>query len=116
MSQEFWESISDIDPMKRKPSEWAQIYNVRLFGDVPNELWSEYEWSYNFDKLKYMLLPDRDRSGKIIDSNEKSEKMEMRALEIKRDLFKNADMGEKMVLQEKYIEINWVKRKLNLSI
>lgn len=114
--KEKWDPIKDVDPAKRRPTEWAKIYLVELVGDIPNSLWNEYEWAYNFSKLDYRLLPDRNKDGSLLGTYEKAEDMEMRAMELKRDLFMGADIGEKYVLQEKYIETEWVRRKLSLSI
>lgn len=112
MSNSKWEEVENIDFKKRKPNEWAAIYKVKIFGYIPDELWSEYEWAYNLTNLKYMLLPDRDEDGDLLDTFEKSEEMEMRAIELKRDIFTTADMGEKLVLNDKFIETDWINKKL----
>jgi hypothetical protein len=111
-----WQPIMDIDPMKRKPREWAVIYCFELAPPISDDLWSEYEWAYHvsFD-LRYRLLPDRNKSGKLLDSYDKSSDMELRAMDLKRDLFMGADIGEKYIFNEgKYIETEWVKKRLLL--
>ena len=68
--------------------------------------WNEYEWAYNFTKLSYKpILKDEDG---FPDWDKISEK-EMRAQYLKRDLFLGADMGEKEILKQKYIETQWVR-------
>lgn len=101
-----WMPIEKVDSMKRKPNEWAKIYHMQLFGDIPNRLWSEYEWAYNLSDLQRCLLPDKN------DDFEQAGLMELRADELRRDLFMGADIGEKEVLKEKYIETEWIRMKL----
>lgn len=106
--------VNDIDLAKRRPIEWAKIYKMELKSKVDG-LWSEYEWAYRLNDLDYTLLPDRGPNNKLLDSNFESEEMEIRALSIKADLFKNADAGEKLLLKEKYINTEMVKQKLLLG-
>ncbi len=114
MNNDKWEPIDDYDPAKRKPREWAKIYNLELIGDIPNSLWSEYEWAYNLiTRLKYYPLPDTSKDGTQLDSYENATLQELRAMELNRDLYMGADLGEKKVLEEKYIETQWVRQKLN---
>jgi hypothetical protein len=108
-----WEPIQNVDPMKRKPDEWARIYNFKIF-NPPQDLWSEYEWAYNLPKLNYMPLPDRDKNGQLLDSSEKATNMEIRGLELRRDIFMGADAGEKYVLEKQYMETEWCRRRINL--
>ena len=108
------ETIKNVDPHKRKPIEWAKIYNLKLMSSFSENLWSEYEWAYYFSKLKYMPMHDIGRNGQELDTFDKSTEMEMRAFELNRDLFVNADLGEKMILKEKYIETGWVRKMLML--
>lgn len=110
-SKDKWQSIQNIDLMKRKPNEWAKIYNMQLIENIPDQLWNEYEWSFNLQNLKYWLLPDKN--GEF----DKAAEMEMRAQELRRDLFVNADPGERYVLEnKKYIETEWCRRKLSFMI
>jgi hypothetical protein len=106
-----WEPINNIDPMKRKPWEWAKIYNVKLISPSPEDLWSEYEWAYNLPNLKYVPIPDK--YGEFDKANE----MELRAIELRRDLFIGADLGERHVLEKekRYIETEWVRKNLMTS-
>ncbi|MFW6007878.1 MAG: hypothetical protein ACOCP8_01325 [archaeon] len=109
-----WEPVEKVDQSRRKPKEWANIYHIELLGNIPNSLWSEYEWAYHlFTDLQYYPLPDRNKKGVQLDSYEKSAQKELRAMELKRDIFMGADMGEKKVLKEKYIETQWVRNRLN---
>ena len=55
--------------------------------------------------LQYVLLPDKNGDY------DKANNMELRAMEIKRDLFMGADEGEKYVLQRQYIETEWARRR-----
>ena len=101
-----WKSIENIDVNRHKPNEWAKLYHMKLIKNTIDDLWNEYEWAYYlFKDLKYQPLPDKNGDY------EKANSMEMRALEIRRDLFMNADEGEKYVLQTRYIETEWVRRK-----
>lgn len=104
-----WVPIPNVDPLRRKPHEWAKIYHIKLHDKVKDDIWSEYEWAYNLFKLKYTLIPDKN--GEYDKANE----MELRALELKRDLFMGADDGEKYVLEKQYIETEWIRSK-NLFI
>jgi hypothetical protein len=89
-----WESVQDLDFARRKPDEWARIYFIKLVGTIPNVLWNEYEWAYHLPTLKYYPMPDRDKNGGLLDSYDKSAVKEMRATELRRDIFMGADMGE----------------------
>jgi len=101
-----WQPIENIDVNRRKPEEWAKIYHMKLIKNTISDLWNEYEWAYYLSKdLKYQLLPDKNGDY------EKANNMEMRALEIKRDLFMSADEGEKYVLQSQYMETEWCRRR-----
>lgn len=100
-----WTPINNPDITKRTPDEWAKIYGIKLLESIAG-WWNEYEWAYNFTRLSYTpLLKDEDGfpNWEII-----SEK-EMRAQYLKRDLFLGADMGEKEVLKQRYIETQWVR-------
>jgi hypothetical protein len=103
-----WEVVSNVDPMRRKPLEWARIYLMELITSPPEVLMNEYEWAYSLMSglFKYNLLPDKNGDF------DKSGLMELRAMELKRDLFMGADMGERYVLQKQYIETEWLRRKM----
>ena len=103
-----WEPIDNVDPMKRKPLEWAKIYNIKLLNYTSEPLWSEYEWAYNLINLRYVPIPDK--YGEFDKSND----MELRALELNRDLFMGADLGERHVLEKEkhFIETEWIRKKL----
>jgi len=103
---EKWEPVVDADPMRRKPLEWARIYRIKLLEPPPDILWNEYEWAYNMLALNYELIPDKDGDF------DKAVLMELRAMELKRDLFMSADMGERYVLEKQYIETEWLRRRL----
>lgn len=100
-----WHPVEDVDLHKRKPEEWAKIYGLKLLNNPSNNLWSEYEWAYNFTELSY--YPAHQDFDKISE-------MEMRAFELRRDLFVGADIGEKEVLKTKYIETQWCLNKLRM--
>ena len=106
-----WNPISNVDYSKRTPSEWAKIYNMELIGDVRKVLWSEYEWAYNVPNLKYYPVPDKN--GEY----EKTAEMELKAIELRRDLFMGADMGERHLLETegKYIETDWIRKRAALN-
>lgn len=111
-----WEPIQDLDFSRRKPDEWARIYFIKLVGAIPIVLWNEYEWAYHLPNLKYYPMPDRNKKGELLDSYDKSASMEMRAISLRRDIFMGADLGEKYVLETegKYIETEWVRKRLTL--
>jgi len=94
----------NVDLSKRTPSEWAKIYNFKLYNKI-NTLWTEFEWAYNVPNLDYEFIKKND-------SYELAEQMELRAFEIKCLIFKLADNIEKKILKEKYIETEWIKKKL----
>lgn len=101
------ENEINIDMSKRTPEEWAKIYNLKIY-NVPRKLWSEFEWAYNLSNLDYQyILKD--------DSSELSEQMELRAFEIKNMIFQFADSAEKSILKNKFIETEWIKKKLLLN-
>lgn len=105
MSNVKWNPVENPDVLKRKPKEWAEIYKIKLQGDVLSVLWSEYEWSYHLPTLSYFpAVSDFDKVSEML----------MRADELRRDLFLGADLGENQVLKEGYMETNWVKSKLKM--
>lgn len=108
INNDKWEVVANIDPMRRKPYEWARIYLMELITPAPELLMNEYEWAYTLmsGEFKYNLLPDKNGDF------DKSGLMELRAMELKRDLFMGADMGERYVLQKQYIETEWLRRKM----
>lgn len=105
MNKDKWVPVENPDPIKRKPEEWAKIYGIKLLDEIGNHLWSEYEWAYYFVDLSYYpAIKDFDRISE----------MEMRAYELRRDVFLGADIGERDILNEKYMETNWIKSKIRL--
>lgn len=105
MNNERWLPVENPDPIKRKPDEWAKIYGIKLLEPLGDHLWSEYEWAYYFIDLSY--YPASQDFDKITE-------MEMRAYELRRDLFLGADIGEKDILNDKYIETRWIKTKIKI--
>lgn len=102
-----WEPITNADFARRKPIEWARLYNIKVYNQIPDVMWNEYEWAYHLiNNFQYDLLPD--------DNNDfdKASLMELRAMELKRDLFMGADIGEKHVLETQYIETEWLRRRI----
>ena len=106
-----WEPIIGVDYTKRTPLEWAKIYNIELLSNLQNVLWNEYEWAYNFSDLQYYPVPDKH--GEC----EKTAEMELRALELRRDIFMGADIGERHLLEKegKYIETDWIRKREMLN-
>ena len=90
--------------IKRKPQEWAKIYHIKLLDSMENILLNEYEWAYKIDELRYTLIPDK------YGDFDNASLMELRALELKRDLFMMSDLGEREILEQRYIEIQWLRR------
>jgi hypothetical protein len=100
-----WQPIQDPDITRRSPQEWANIYNIELLSNVSGA-WNEYEWAWNFPNLSYQPLK-KDKDG-LYDYDSITDK-ETRADFLRRDLFLGADLGEKEVLKERYIETIWVR-------
>lgn len=103
---EKWQPITNPDITRRTPDEWARIYNIKLLVPIAG-WWNEYEWAYNFSSLSY--IPNVKNEEGYVDWDSITEK-EMRAQYLKRDLFLGADIGEREVLKNKYIETQWVRR------
>jgi len=100
-----WEEVENIDLSRRKPEDWARIYKVNLLNSFNDDrLWSEFEWAYHFCNSDYTSM-DGDF--------ETLAEYEMRAMDIKRDLFLGATPDEKKILKDRYIETEYVRRKLN---
>lgn len=108
-----WEPVEDIDFSRRTAHEWAKIYLVELLEESTDDrLWSEYEWAYNFLNMKYR--PRIDDVEKLEEYLEKFAEKEMRAIELRRDIFMGASLGEKEILKERYIETEWVRKRLSV--
>lgn len=111
MSSEKWEEVENIDISRRKAQDWARIYMIELIEEVPDDrLWSEYEWAYWIFNAKYRAKITNFK--KYDEELEKFSDLEMRAFNIRRDLFLGASIGEKEILKEKYIETKWCRKKL----
>jgi hypothetical protein len=95
----------NIDLSKRTPAEWSDIYHLKLYNSPPRQLWTEFEWAYNLPNLDYQYIL-------INDSSEEAEEMELRAFDIKNLIFHLADKSEKEILKTKYIETEWIRKKL----
>ena len=100
-----WEPVEFPDYSRRKMEEWANIYGISINVEDDGRLWSEYEWAYNMCNADYV--------PKTKDF-EKLSAMEMRALELRRDIFVSATTNEREILVKKYIETDWVRKKLNV--
>ena len=103
------DQITNPDFTKRTPNEWAKIYGIKLTENIVG-LWDEYEWAWNFPALSY--LPEKKLSNGFYDFDSITEK-ETRASFLRRDLFVNADIGEKNILKERYIQTAWVRMNIN---
>lgn len=111
MSNLKWEPVGNIDLSRRKAQEWAKIYKVELLdAPIDDRLWSEYEWAYNFLNSKYR--PDLSVAENIEDFYEEFAEKEMRAIELRRDVFMGATLGEKEILNERYIETEWCRNRI----
>jgi hypothetical protein len=110
--------ITNIDYCKRKPNEWAKIYNIKLVTKIDG-IWSEYEWAWNMlHELQYYSLPDMNMTGNVIDfsSFEKATEMGNRANSLCMDLYNNATSGERYKLDSdnKFFVTEWVKNQLKV--
>jgi hypothetical protein len=99
----------NIDMAKRTPNEWANIYSLKLFNFNKHILWTEYEWAYSIFNIDYMYIAKKENDEL---STEYAEMMELRAMEIKNLIFKTADTAEREILKKKYIETEYIKRKI----
>lgn len=109
-----WEMIEDIDFSRRKAIDWAKIYKAELLEKPKDDrAWSEYEWAYNFLNMQYR--PDIKNASKLDEFLEEFSEKEMRAMEIRRDVFMGASVGEKEILQERFIETEWCRNKLGFN-
>lgn len=102
----------NIDMSKRTPEEWANIYHIRLYSAFPRVLWTEFEWCYNMINMDYQYISEKVE-GEL--SSEKAEEMELRAMEIKNLIFQLAEPAEKNILKDRYIETEWIKKRLLIS-
>ena len=113
MNEKKWEQVEDLDYARRKIKEWANIYNIELveFED-DGRLWSEYEWAYRLFDMKYnpIIINWKNMDEEL----EKFSEKEMRAMELRRDVFMGATLGEKELLKEKYIETEWCRERLSV--
>jgi hypothetical protein len=99
-----WEFVENVDYARRTAHEWAKIYLVELLEEpIDNNMWSEFEWAYNLFTMRYR--PD------TIDMDAFSE-LEQRAMELRRDVFMGANLTEKNMLNEAYVETDWVRKRL----
>lgn len=105
-------TVEDIDRQKRKPNEWAKIYNIKLIEcDDYNALQNEYEWAWEMmHSYKYLPLPDKTGDYEL--SSEK----ELRAEMLVMDIYINALPKEKYIFNthKKYIDTDFIRRRLNL--
>ncbi|MNJ90466.1 hypothetical protein D3C87_80630 [compost metagenome] len=112
-NNEKWEEIENIDLSRRKAHDWARIYLIELMEEPTDDrLWSEYEWSYYVFNAKYRakITDFKNYENEL----EKFGELEMRAFNIRRDLFLGASIGEKEILKDKYIETEWCRKKLGV--
>ena len=105
-----WQPIQNPDITLRTPEEWAKIYNIKLLSNVGNCMWNEYDWAWNFPNLIYE--PAKKTKDGFYDFESVTEKEE-RADFLRRDLFLGADLGEKEILKERYIQTNWLRTHIN---
>jgi len=100
-----WEPVENPDYSRRTMSDWAKIYGVKACLEDDGRVWSEYEWAYHMFNAEY--VPQTKDFDKLA-------AMEMRALELRRDIFVSASISEREILINKYIETDWVRKKLNV--
>lgn len=106
---EKWQPIQNPDTTKRTPEEWSKIYGIKL-QEKTTGWYNEYEWAYNFLKLKY--IPSKLTEDNLPDWDSITSQ-EMRAQFLNRDLYLGADLGEKEVLKNQYIETNWIRKHMS---
>jgi hypothetical protein len=102
-----WEPVENLDYNRRPASEWAKIYGIITNLNDDCRLWSEYELAYHMCNSEY--IPSHKDFDKLA-------AMEMRALELKRDIFISSSVNEREILLHKYIETEWVRKKLNVLL
>lgn len=103
---EKWEPVDNLDYRRRKMEDWAKTYGVIVDIEEDEErLLSEYEWAHFMSNNDY----------RPCDKNfEKLAVMELRAMELNRDIFMGATLQEREILVSRYIETDWVRRRLNV--
>jgi hypothetical protein len=100
-----WEIVENIDFSRRSLKDWENIYCVKLVEHSYEGLISEYEWAYHMCRDDYRPLTK---------DFEKLSVMEMRAMELQRDVFMGSSLEEREILNKKYIETAWVRKRLNV--
>lgn len=100
--------ISDVDLTKRSQKEWENIYHVCITnGIIEGSDIDEFNFCYNLMKSEYYPLPNAMEKHKELDYSI-AEEMQLRAMRIYTDLISHADKAEKKLLDNKYIQTDYV--------
>ena len=104
--EDIWQPIEDVDMTKRFPEEWARINGISIINCTKNELMNEYEFAYWLPSWNY--VPVKKTADGIMDFDSIAER-EMRLTYIRRDIFMGADYGERLMLNDNYVETVWIR-------
>ena len=104
--EDIWQPITDVDMTKRFPDEWARINGIQLIQYDPKHQMNEYEFAYYLPSFSY--IPVKKTEDGLLDFDSIAEK-EMRLTYIRRDIFLGADDVERITLNNKYTETQWVR-------
>jgi hypothetical protein len=106
---ERWEPVESLDYTRRVISDWEKIYGIVIKKDNfdDSRLFSEYEWAYCMCNMDYS--PNNKNFEKLA-------VMELRAMELNRDIFMGATLQEREVLVNRYMETTWVRKRLNVLL
>ena len=104
--EDIWQPITDVDMTKRFPDEWARINGIQLIQYEPKHQMNEYEFAYYLPSFSY--IPVKKTEDGLLDFDSIAEK-EMRLAYIRRDIFLGADDVERITLNDKYTETQWVR-------
>lgn len=109
MNNDKWLPVQDFDRQRRLPNEWAQLYHVKLQGDIEQRRINEYEWAYLLGTVRYFpaAVPDTPTWDRYED-------MQYRGDELRRDLILGADSYEREVLTSRYLETQWVRARFSV--
>ena len=107
--EDIWKQIEDVDMTKRFPEEWARINGISIINCTKNELMNEYEFAYWLPSWNY--VPVKKTADGIMDFDSIAER-EMRLTYIRRDIFMGADYGERLMLNDNYVETVWIRNNV----
>ena len=109
LNTDKWQPVSDPDITKRWPTEWANIYGVKLIEPFDLTLMNEFEFAYNFVNV-YNYIPIKTNSDGMPDWDTICDK-ELRANFLNRDIFYGDKKKKKALLKYRYVETQWFRNR-----